>query len=62
MVTMILKDMYEEKGLRCIWPPPTPPTQRLDFEHFFMMMMIFIINKIITIAIIIKFTIFIITQ
>ena len=47
---------------RPIWPPPTPLTQRLDFEHFFMMMMIFIINKTITIAIIMKFTIFIITQ
>ena len=41
---------------------PLPLTQRLDFEHFFMMMMIFIINKTITIAIIMKFTIFIITQ
>ena len=33
----------------------------LDFEHFFMMMMIFTINKTITIAIIMKFTLFIIT-
>ena len=49
-------------GGRPIWPPPTPLTQRLDFEHFFMKMMIFIINKTITIAIIMKFTIFIITQ
>ena len=47
---------------RPIWPPPTPPTQRLDFEHFFMMMMMITIIKIITIAIIMKFTIFIITQ
>ena len=34
----------------------------LDFEQFFMMIMIFIINKTITIAIIMKFIIFIITQ